>query len=308
MMDITRILLISLLSLFSFALFSQEGSEYIDFSDYFSFHGEGQTGKVYFAIDNNRHNKKGTVKASNFLYFNIDGEWVKLKGHKNYKGKSGDLRKCVNSEDFTFVYEGDELSSIVSITNDLRIDFEKELRHTADYGVEEILFDMYATSAILTYKGRSFKGNIISERLRVKEDLKTLGNITNVVFKGFKYDGFYLHAPDFGDVYIHLISPEETINICTDNVYNLNTKSGAKDLNLSTADYRVTKSKRVGFKKLPLEIEVDLGESKLSLTTSHFKKYRNLLFFAFGMGVVEGDLLYEGKTYPVYGLSELFEF
>ncbi len=306
-MTYTRIFLFTLFSFFTYSLLAQEAG-YRDYSDYFSFHGEGETGKVYFAIDNNRYKKKETVKASNFLYFNIDGDWIKLKGHENYKNKDVDLEQCVDSKDFAYVYEKDKLRSIVSTTNDLRIDFEKELEHTADYGVDEILFDMYATNATLTYKGRRFKGNVISERLRVKEDLKTFGNIVNVVFKGFKYDGFYLNAPDFGDLYIHLISPEETINICTDNVYNLNTKTGAKDIALAMADYTVTKSKRVGFKKLPLDIEIDLGESKLRLTTSHFKKYRNLLFFAFGMGVVQGELVYEGETYTVYGLSELFEF
>lgn len=286
----------------------QEKELYSSYSDYYSFQGEGESGKVYFAIDNNRYRKKGKVKASNFLYFNIDGEWVKLKGHKNFNGKDEDLLKCVDSEDFNFVYEEDQLSSILSTTNDLRIDFDKALRHTADYGVEGVRFDMYATSATLTYKGRSFKGNVISERLLDKEGLKTFGNIVNVVFKGFKYDGYYLIAPELGDVYIHLISPEETINICTDNVYNVNTIEGAKDFDLNTSDYKVTKFKRVGFKKLPLEIEIDLGESMLKLTTSHFKKYRNLFFFAFGMGVVQGELVYEGKTYPVHGLSELFEF
>lgn len=307
-MNTTRIILSILLCFFSFIVFLEGKAENINYSEYFSFHGADDSGKVYFAIDNNRFKKRKNIKGNNFLYFHIDGAWKKLKGHKNFKTKDADIKKCVDSEDFKFIYEGEKLTSIVSLTNELRIDFESALNHTGDYGEGEISFDMFAANATLTYKGRSFKGNIISERLIDREGLKTFSNVTKVIFKGFKYDGYYLNVIGLGDLYIHLVSPEKSINVFTDNVYNLNTKAGAIDFDFEQANYKVTKSKRIGFKKLPLEIEIDLGESQLKLTTSHFKKYRNLLFFAFGMGVVQGELIYQGQTYPVYGISELFEF
>jgi len=69
----------------------------------------------------------------------------------------------------------------------------------------------------------------------------------------------------------------------------------------------VTKSKQVGLKKLALEFEINTPDLQLKIHTTHFKTYRNLFFFAFGMGVIEGELIYEGKPYHVYGLSELFK-
>ena len=278
------------------------------YSNYFSFHGEDAKGKVYFAIDNNRVSKKKSVKANNFLYFNIDGNWKKLKGHYNFKSEETDISRCFDSEDFKFVYKDNHLISIVSITNKLRIDFEKPLEHTGAYGEAGVSFDMFATRATLSYQGRTFDGNIISEQLIDPGGLKTFSNILKVLFQGFKYDGYYLNAVGLGDLYVHLVTPEESINVFTDNIYNLNTSAGAKDFTLEQANYTVTKYKRVGFRKLPLELEIDLGESKLLLTTSHFQKYRNLLFFAFGMGTVHGELIHQGKKYEVYGLSELFEF
>ena len=160
------------------------------------------------------------------------------------------------------------------------------LQHVGSYGEGKISFDMYVTKASLSYEGRTFVGNIISERFVDKMGLKSFSNITKVLFKGFKYDGFYLNVRELGDFYIHLVTPEKHINLFTDNVYLLNTVNGFKDFDFKNADYKVTKFKRLGFKKLPLEIEINIGESKLKLHTTHFQKYRNLLFFAFGMGAV----------------------
>ena len=279
-----------------------------NYANYFSFHGSDENSKVYFAIDNNRVKKKNAIKANNFLYFNIDSKWIKLKGHTNFKSEETDIRKCSNSVDFKFEYKDGNLISIESPTNDLRIIFNAPLKHIGAYGEAAVSFDMYATNATLIYKGREFQGNLISERFIDPEGLKSISNITKVLFNGFKYDGYYLNVVGLGDLYVHLVSPEKSINIFTDNIYNLNSQDGFKDFKLERANYKVTKFKRVGFKKLPLEIEIDLGESKLTLRTSHFQKYRNLLFFAFGMGTVDGTLIHEGKEYEVYGLSELFEF
>ena len=262
------------------AALSETDEEHGEFANYFSFHGEDENGKVYFALDNDRHKKKNKpIKASNFLYFNVDGEFISLRGHGDFKSEEKDIEKCFDSEDFVFNYSGDELKSIVSPTNGIKIIFETDLLQTGRYGEGEVLFDMFAAKATLEYQGRTFVGNLISERFTDRVGLKSFSNITNVLFKGFKYDGFYLNVRDFGDLYVHLVSPEETINIFTDNVYNVNTDKGAIDFDLQKTDYKVTKFKRVGFKKLPLEIEIDLGNSKLTLYTTHFKKYRNLLFF-----------------------------
>jgi hypothetical protein len=151
------------------------------------------------------------------------------------------------------------------------------------------------------------KGNIISEKLIDPIGLLSFASLAKGLFGGFKFDGYYLNIPEVGDLYIHLIKKSASVNLFKDNILNLRDQENIYDFELNNADYVVTKSKQVGLKKLPLEFELNSPDLQLKIHTTHFKTYRNLFFFAFGMGVIEGELIYKGKTYPVYGLSELFK-
>ena len=157
------------------------------------------------------------------------------------------------------------------------------------------------------YEDRIITGNIISERLIDSVGLFSFSNITKALFGGIKFDGYYLNIKGLNDLYIHTVDTKVPINFFNENILALKNETDFIDFELNSNHYKVTKSKRLGFNKLPLEVEVDLPDLKLKLHTTHFHTYRNIIFMAFGMGVVEGELIYKGKTYPVYGLSELFE-
>ena len=281
----------------------------VSYSDYFSFHGEDELGKVYFAIDNNRaKTKKGINKGDHFLYFSVDGEWMEQKGHKmDFEFENSTLEKIPSSEYFKFIYNGNTLTEIESPNNGYRIVLSKPLKLIGEYGGEGIVFDILSTEAILYYGDREFKGNIISEKLIDSVGLLSFANLTKGIFNGYKFDGYYLNIPELGDMYIHLIKTKASVNFIKDNILNLNDKKSIHDFELKNSEYVVTKSKQVGLKKLPLEFEINSPDLKLKMHTTHFKTYRNLFFFAFGMGVIEGELIYQGKSYAVYGLSELFK-
>lgn len=280
----------------------------IYYSDYFSFHGVDEKGQVLFAIDNNRKLSKKGSEANNFLYFNEGGEWQKLKGHKKFKSQEPNMERVPSNEDFEFLYDGDHLSEIISPSNDFRLEFEASLRKTGDYGTEGMLFEIYTTQATMYFGDRVVRGNLISEKLIDSVGLKSFGNIMKGLFGGFKFDGYYLNVPGLGDLYAHAVDSKLEIGMMANDIFNLTTNEGPIDFNFTESSYKVTKTKRIGFKKLPLEIEITLPEATLTLRTNHFQTYRNVLFFAFGMGVVEGELAYKGETYPVFGISEVFEF
>jgi len=279
------------------------------YSDYFSFHGEDEQGRVYFAIDNNREQtKKGINKSDHFVYFSLDGKWIAPKGHKEgFEFENSSLEKIPSSEHFKYTYDGNELYGIESPTNGFHIELSEPLKRVGEYGEGEIIFDILSTKAKLYYGDRVFKGNIISEKLIDPVGLLSFASLTKGLFSGFKFDGYYLNIPEVGDLYIHLIKTGANVNLFKDNILNLTDQENIHDFELKNADYVVTKSKQVGLKKLALEFEINTPDLQLKIHTTHFKTYRNLFFFAFGMGVIEGELIYEGKSYHVYGLSELFK-
>lgn len=278
------------------------------YSNYFSFHGEDELGEIYFAIDNNRQRTQKRHEADNFLYFSVDGEWQELNAHQKFENTETDMSIIPSSDHFQFQYTDQELSAINSPTNDIKVTLTEPLQKVGEYGGNGTLFDIYSTTATLRHGDRTVHGNIISEVLIDSIGLKSISNFTKVIFGGFKFDAYYLNIRGLGDSYVHFVEGKASEGLFDEAIYNLNSQSGLTDFDITPDNYRVTKWKRLGFKKLPLEIEVDFPDAQLTLRTKQFQKYRSLPVFAFGMGTLEGELIYKGETYSVYGLSEVFTF
>lgn len=279
-------------------------TEKVYYSDYYSFQGTDSLGEIHFAIDVNRQRKKRKYKANNFLAFFVDGEWTALAGAGKFTHPKREVVRTPDSPDFQFVYDG-ELKQIVSESNDLRIDLKQPLEVRADHSKEGKLFQILTTEATLTYQGRTVQGNLISEKLIDPVGLKNPFLLLQFVFGKNIFDGYYLYAPGLGDLYIHMLEGKGISKLFEPEVALLHTEDETIDLEIELANYEITRTKKIGFKKLPLDATFQTADFSMNIRTEGFKKYRNFLVFTFGMGVVVGEVTYRGNTYPVYGLSEL---
>lgn len=98
------------------------------YSDYFSFIGEDENGRVSFALDNNRGRDGNSWQAEHFVVLHADQEgqqgWIKVAGNGSYKNERHELQTIPNSAFFQFEGKPSEGITIHSPKNRLSLKLE----------------------------------------------------------------------------------------------------------------------------------------------------------------------------------------
>ncbi len=282
------------------------------FSDYFSFVGEDEQGKVAFALDTNRGQDGEDFQAEHFLVLH-DGKkgWVKLEGNGAYPNTEKALQALPDSNHFQFEGQPETGMRITGSTNELTLVVEA-LPTLLERRNGKNDYRMGAAAAVLKWQGRSLSGRVIYEFVH----FDNWNRLTRTYYGFWKdFHGLYLMAQSKdpgppGDFYIHTQKSEKLAPLIgkVDGFATL----GGKTLPLSEAEIETTASDfALGFYRWPRGWRGRLPNTAPSLSfvmrMAEKQNLANWVIGGFAMGIVTGEVQLEGKTYSLYGIGEIIK-
>jgi hypothetical protein len=164
---------------------------------------------------------------------------------------------------------------------------------------------MGSASAVLTWQGRIISGRVIYEYL-VMPDFNRLTRTYWGMWKEFQ--GLYLLVDKTNDVYLHSQLSERIAplvgKLAGFAAFNEQTDQ-LNDLQVEVLDREFT----LGFYRWPTTWRItwkgSKGPASMTLALSDRKKIGNWVIGGFSMGIVRGELSYDGRAWPICGLAEM---
>jgi hypothetical protein len=136
-------------------------------SDYFSFIGHDDDGYVAFALDNNRGRDGDAYQAEHFLVLHDEHQgWINVTGNGRYENHEKQLVAIPNSTAFQFQGTPETGMRITSDTNELALKIAPIPQRTSNRHNGAVTW-MGSASAVLTWRGRTIRGRVIYEYLRM---------------------------------------------------------------------------------------------------------------------------------------------
>ncbi len=275
------------------------------YSDYFSFVGEDEIGKVAFAIDNNRGQDQETWQADHFVVMHDEKQgWLSPKGNGLYPNPEAKMADIPSSEFFSFEGRPKDGVTIQSDVNALVLKIEPiQTALKKEKGLSQ--FQLGSAKATLKWKGRTIQGRVIHEFLYLPAFNRLSRNYVGV-FKDFH--GIYAVIGKNDDFYFHL-QKNEVLGLLTGLNLGFVVING-KPYELETIhpkikDRRWTK----GFYRWPTgwagDFKFNDSSHKVSLDLEQKNIIANWVIGGFAMGIVTGEIEIDGNQFPVYGLAEL---
>lgn len=274
-------------------------------SDYFSFIGADRQGRVAFALDNNRGRDGEAYQAEHFVVLHDEQQgWANVAGNGRYEHVGKELCRIPDSPFFQF--QGTPATGLIvtSETNQLSLKIAPIPQRTRRTHEQSVIW-MGSAPAVLTWQGRTIPGRVIYEGLV----MPGFNRLTRTYFRLWNdFQGLYVLAGKDGDLYLHSQRSERlaalagrlvgfaVFNEQTDPLNDLRIEVLARDWAL-------------GFYRWPTAWGITWngshGPVSMTLHLSDRKTIANWVIGGFSMGIVQGELVYAGRTWPVYGLAEL---
>ena len=280
-------------------------SSLIYVSDYFSFVGADSQGRVAFALDNNRGRDGEKYQAEHFVVLHDEHQgWVNVAGNGRYENTKKELARIPDSPFFQFKNTPETGLAITSAKNQLTLRIEplKQRTHRTD-GKSTMWYG--SAPAVLTWQGRTIPGRVIYEYL-VMPDFNRLTRTYWGMWNEFQ--GLYLQAEGSNDIYLHSQQSERMAALAGTlvgfSVFNELPES-LNGLRVEILDSEFAP----GFYRWPTAWRItwtgSRGLASMTLSLSYQKKIANWMIGGFSMGIVSGELSYDGRIWSVYGLAEL---
>lgn len=275
------------------------------YSDYFSFIGRDEQGRVAFALDNNRGRDGDRYQAEHFAVLHDEKTgWQDVPGSGPYENVSKQLVTIPDSPYFSFRGNSEKGLMITGGKDGLIFTIEPIHMHVASkMGLAE--YRLGSAAATLIWHGRALKGRVIYEYLFVP----AYNRLTRRYAGGFDdFHGIYASVGNDGDLYIHrqrseyfhpLIEKEDGFLFLNGEGRRMTAiLTRVPSRSFAWGFYRWPASWEGSFEagKKRYEFELDLSERKTVL---------NWVIGGFSMGIVTGKLIAAGETRQLYGLGEL---
>ena len=274
-------------------------------SDYFSFVGADSQGRVAFALDNNRGRDGEAYQAEHFVVLHDEYKgWANVAGNGRYENTKKELARIPDSPFFQFENTPETGLTVTSSKNTLTLKIDPIRQRTLRTDRKSTIW-MGSAPAVLTWQGRTIPGRVIYESL-VMPDFNRLTRTYWGMWKEFQ--GLYLLADGSNDIYLHSQQSERMAALAGKlvgfSVFNELPES-LNDLRVEVLDREFAP----GFYRWPTVWRItwsgSRGPASMTLTLFQRKKISNWLIGGFSMGIVSGELSYDGRTRPIYGLAEL---
>jgi hypothetical protein len=280
-------------------------SSLIYVSDYFSFVGADADGHVAFALDNNRGRDGDSFQAEHFVVLHDEQRgWISMAGNGAYENSGHELARIPDSPFFHFEGTPQSGLTVASEKNRLTLHIDPiPQRHRSESG--KAVAWMGSAHAVLIWQGRTVPGRVIYEYLMIPD----FNRLTHIYFGLWKeFQGLYLSADGTDDLYLHSQRSEKlaalvgklvgfaVINERTDTLRDLDVEVLEREFAL-------------GFYRWPMRWRItargDNGPAEMTLTLIRRKRIANWVIGGFSMGIVQGELSYNGRTWNLYGFAEL---
>lgn len=282
------------------------GSELVYVSDYFSFVGGDDGGRVAFAIDNNRGRDGAEYQAEHLFAVLHDQNrgWVEVAGTGRYANDAKALLPIPDSPAFQFAGAPPAGLEITSASNGMRLTIDPIADRVARHDLDT-LFSLGSSAAVLTWKDRVLPGRLIYEYLVRRNH----NRITRRVLDGLgELQFFYLLAGGADDLYIQSLETDVPM-AAMEKLLGFSVVDGQtahlEQLRLEVLDH----SMALGLYRWPTRWRVSWqgseGPESLRLALSARRNVGNWFVVGFSMGIVTGELTSGGRKIPVYGLAEL---
>jgi hypothetical protein len=275
------------------------------YSDYFSFIGSDQAGRVAFALDNNRGRDGDSWQAEHFAVLHDEKTgWQAVAGSGPYYNVTRETETIPNSPHFQF--EGTAGSGLVvrSKPNALVLTIAPMKNQIAEKrGLAE--YRLGSAEATLAWRGRRLEGRVIYEYLFVPAFNRLTRNYPGE-FRDFH--GIYASIQNVGDLYIHtqkstffspLIARQEGFLFLNGQGYRLS----SLDVDVRAASFAP------GFYRWPAGWEGSFvagpGHYAFAGRITDRKTISSWVTGGFAMGIVKGTLISAHETWTLYGLGEL---
>jgi hypothetical protein len=289
------------------------------YSDYFSFAGADDQGRVAFAIDTNRGQDGDDFQAEHFVVLHDKHlGWQDIRGSGSFPNPERVLEKVPDSRYFRFNGKPRSGMVIESSINSLALRIQPIDIHLSS-NLKDRERWIGSASATLTWNGRALGGRVIYEFLHYDN-----WNRLTRTYWGFWKDfhGFYTVVGDgitgsSGDFYLtsQLADGDQQKQHAVDGYTILE----GNTFRLKDAAIRVEKSSMaLGFYRWPEQWSgswpapsATSGKEKGKITFRihqiERKSFGNWVIGGFAMSVVEGEIRYHDRTLPIYGLGEFIK-
>jgi hypothetical protein len=272
-------------------------------SDYFSFVGNDSQGHVAFALDNNRGRDGDRYQAEHFVVLHDErAGWIDLAGSGSYANVQKELAGIPDSPFFQFAGTPAGGITISSTKNNLTLKIAPIPQHQRRTHDQAAVW-MGSAAATLFWQERKIPGRVIYEYLA----MPNFNRLTRTYWGMWKeFQGLYLLAGGSSDVYLHSQRIAALVGTLTGfAVLTTHEAEPMTDLEVSALDhdfapglYRWPTAWRITWKS-------HKGRASMTMRLSERKGIANWVIGGFSMGIVQGELSYDGRIWPVYGLAEL---
>jgi hypothetical protein len=284
------------------------------YSDYFSFIGADDKGRVAFALDTNRGQDGVEFQAEHFVVLHDEKNgWQKLQGNGPFPNPTGKLLSIPNSAHFRFTGLPGTGMVIEGPANRLALKIQP-IPMVIDRHYLNDRYRMGSAPATLNWRDRSLRGRVIYEFVH----FNNWNRLTRTYFGFWKnFHGIYLMTIDPvtkapGDFYLHsqqsnkrksLVGLVDGFAVIDKNI-----------LHLSETEIRV-RSKRpaLGFYLWPnswsghWQNEAKNERIEFSLRLTERKTFANWVLGGFAMGIVKGVVSHKGRALDAYGFGEIIK-
>lgn len=280
-------------------------SKLIYISDYFSFVGQDNQGRVVFALDNSRGRDGEAYQAQHFLVLHDEqAGWARLDGNSHYENAGKELATIPGSPYFQFQGTPRIGMTIVGESNQLMLSIEP-ISPKMSRQHEGAAMWIGSAPAILTWRDRVIAGRVIYEYFMMPD----FNRLTRTYWDLWsEYQGFYLKVGTEGDVYLHRQGSERLAPLMgfLDGFMGFGPAAESiEELNIEVLDHELAR----GLYRWPTAWRITWtgpqGQAALILKQVTRSGIWNWAIGGFSMAAVTGELEYRGKQVPVYGLAEL---
>ncbi len=282
------------------------GTEPVFVSDYFSFIGADDKGCVAFAIDNDRSRSGSEFTADAHVVLHDEHiGWIAVSGAGNYENAKKELLRIPDSPNFKFYGIVSDGIILDSPHNGLKLTVAPMIERLSRLGVESV-FSLGSAEATLKWRDRTIRGRVIYEYIFKKNLSPWYSWFSGLFYNDFQ--GLYLMTDDGGDFYFRT-SKGEAWSDLGEKVLGFQVLGSDSEVLQDLRIEVLERSCAFGFYRWPKTWWVSWrgkkGAGTLSAQIIDRKTVTNWLIGGFAMGVVAGELSYDGTVHPVYGLAEL---
>ena len=277
-------------------------------SDFFSFVGRDTSGRVAFTLDNNRGKDGNTWQAEHLVILLHDEHkgWKELEGTGQYDNTEKLLAKIPNSPYFDF--SGDPTSGLTITNTQYKLTLEiNPIKERVSRKDGDSHYRMGSAAGILQWQGRTLTGWVIHERLEMADFNRLTHQYFDLWTESYGIYAWVDGSPDF--LYFHKQANETRLTPLVGNLVGFgvfaNNGEHLQNLKLTVMD----STQAWGLYQWPRNWNGQWigrkGLGSITMDISDLQVISNFILGGLAMGIIQGEITYEGNTRKIYGMGEL---